>query len=86
MRHKFFFGGQPIVKQYRAEDFSRNGYEGKVLLQTERGIPVIVARNTDLDIWKCSGVCPLCSSVQRQKLWPTAKGGFSMQAERRCDP
>ena len=52
MRHKFFFGGQPIIKQYRAEDFSREGYEGEVLLQTKRGIPVIVARNTTLDIWK----------------------------------
>jgi hypothetical protein len=52
MRFKFFFGGQPVIKQYRAEDFSRNGYEGKVLLQTKHGIPVIIARNTALDIWK----------------------------------
>lgn len=52
MKHKFFFGGQPAIKQYRAEDFSRDGYEGEVLLQTKRGIPVIVARNTTLDIWK----------------------------------
>lgn len=52
MKHRFFYGMKPDIKDCKAEDFSRKEYTCRVLLQTRRGAPVLVSQHKELDIWK----------------------------------
>lgn len=52
MKHRFFYGIQPSIKQFRPEEFSRGAYECTQLFQTNNGTPVMISRNKVMDIWK----------------------------------
>lgn len=52
MKHRFFYGIQPSIKQFRPEEFSRDAYECTHLFQTNNGTPVMLSHNTTMDIWK----------------------------------
>ena len=52
MKHRFFYGIQPSIKQFRPEEFSRGAYECTQLFQSKNGTPVMLSHNTTMDIWK----------------------------------
>lgn len=52
MKHRFYYGTQPSIKNYRPDDFSRKGYECTQLFQTKDGIPVMVSHSKAMDIWR----------------------------------
>ena len=52
MRHKFFYGMEPSIKNFSLKDFSERDYDCHVIFQNKRGMPVAVSRHKSLDIWK----------------------------------
>ena len=52
MRHKFFYGMEPSIKNFSLKDFSQKDYECDLVFQNKHGAPVVVSRHKSLDIWK----------------------------------
>ena len=52
MRHKFFYGIEPEIKNFSAKDFSERDYDCHIVFQNKHGMPVAVSRHKENDIWK----------------------------------
>ena len=52
MKHRFFYGLKPGIKNLSTEDFSEKDYECNLLFQTKRGAPVAISEHKDTGIWK----------------------------------
>lgn len=52
MRHKFFYGIEPEIKNFSVKDFSERDYDCHIVFQNKHGMPVTVSRHKKLDIWK----------------------------------
>lgn len=52
MRHKFFYGMKPGIKNFSSKDFDQRDYDCHIIFQTKHGAPVVVACHKSLDIWK----------------------------------
>ena len=54
MRHKFYYGAEPTFTNDDRRNFSRKGYECKVLMEDRNGRPVAISQGTDKEfpVWK----------------------------------
>ena len=52
MRHKFFYGIEPGIKNFSPKDFSERDYDCHIIFQNTRGMPVAVSRHKKMDFWK----------------------------------
>ena len=52
MRHKFFYGMKPGIKNFSSKDFDQRDYDCHVIFQNKRGMPVAVSRHKTMDFWK----------------------------------
>lgn len=52
MRHKFFYGIEPGIKNFSPKDFSERDYDCHIIFQNKRGMPVAVSRHKKMDFWK----------------------------------
>ena len=52
MRFPVFYGINPQLSALNADNFSHGDYQGRILLQTKRGGPVVISQHKDTGIWK----------------------------------
>ena len=54
MRYKIYYGAKATFTDADKRDFSRSGYECKVLMKDRRNRPVVISQNKDSDfpVWK----------------------------------
>ena len=51
MRFPVFYGITPQLSALNADNFSHGDYQGRILLQTKRGGPVVISQHKDTGIW-----------------------------------
>ena len=52
MKHRFFYGIKPGIKNFSPSDFSAHDYNCHVIFQNKRGMPVAVSQHKKQGIWK----------------------------------
>ena len=51
MRFPVFYGITPQLSALNADNFSCGDYQGRILLQTKHGGPVVISQHKDTGIW-----------------------------------
>lgn len=51
MRYPVFYGIKPKLSMLNVDNLSHGNYQGRILLQTKRGGPVVIAQHKETGIW-----------------------------------
>jgi hypothetical protein len=78
MMRKIFYGSKPTFTMADRDCFSRGNYECKVLLQNEKGQPVVISQNKDKDfpVWKVEHGCSCLVFATYDEAMAYCKGRF----------